>query len=379
MNGRPLSVPGGANLRAAWVCFILLACASWAWGDVFNMPAGLTSLEFVTVGNPGNKGDPRVAVDGTSGYGSVGYEYRIGKFEVTMGQYAEFLNAVAKTDAYALYNTGMTDNLGLGYGIVRAGTMGSYTYSVRADWANRPVFRASWADAARFANWLTNGQPTGAQDPTTTEDGSYLLNGATTDADLMAVVRKPDARYVIPTEDEWYKAAYHKNDKIDEATTNYFLYPTSSDDKPSNELLNPDPGNNANWSDLRGDPPTRHLTVDSPYYRSEVGDFENSESPYGTFDQGGNVWEWNEGVYVGSIGTGRRVRGGCYMDFWFYMASDYYGAAYPSGESLFMGFRVAETPEPASAGLMALGAASLFARRRMAANDPSPRRGMRAR
>ena len=81
--------------------------------------------------------------------------------------------------------------------------------------------------------------------------------------------RKANARYVLPTEDEWYKAAYHKNDGT---TGNYFDYPTSSDVAPSNQLIDPDPGNNANF--------------DTSVFR-DVGAFENSASPYGTFDQGG--------------------------------------------------------------------------------------------
>src|SRR3990172_7464768 len=90
------------------------------------------------------------------------------------------------------------------------GASGCYTYSVASDWANRPVNYVSWGDAARFTNWLTNGQPTGPQNVLTTEDGSYSLNGATSLEALMAVARKPDAKYVIPTKDEWYKVAYHK-------------------------------------------------------------------------------------------------------------------------------------------------------------------------
>jgi formylglycine-generating enzyme required for sulfatase activity len=43
---------------------------------------------------------------------------------------------------------------------------------VVADWADRPVNYVSWGDAARFANWLHNGQPSGAQDLTTTEEGA---------------------------------------------------------------------------------------------------------------------------------------------------------------------------------------------------------------
>ena len=244
-------------------------------------------IDTVPVGNPGNANDTH-----GDGYGGVAYTYNIGKYEVTAGQYTEFLNAAAVTDTYGLYSLSMADTTpgtyGSGCNIVRSGVSGSYTYSVAANWANRPVNSITWDDAARFANWMHNGQPTGAQDLTTTEDGSYYLNGATTDEELMLVVRKPDATWVIPTEDEWYKAAYHYNDG---ATGNYFDYPTSNDNVPDNALVDPDPGNNATFSDS-----VDEWTIGPPYYRTEVGEHENSRSPYGTFNQAGNVFEWNEAI-----------------------------------------------------------------------------------
>jgi uncharacterized protein (UPF0261 family) len=109
----------------------------------------------------------------------------------------------------------------------------------------RPVNYVSWRDAAHFANWLHNGQPTGGQDLTTTEDGSYFLDGKTTDAQLEDVVREPDATWVIPSEDEWYKAAYHKNDGV---TGNHWNDPTSADVGVSNLLIDPDPCNHATFS-----------------------------------------------------------------------------------------------------------------------------------
>ena len=45
--------------------------------------------------------------------------------------------------------------------------------------------------------------------------------------------RSVNAKFWIPSEDEWYKAAYHKNDGV---TGNYFDYPTGSDATPSNDL-----------------------------------------------------------------------------------------------------------------------------------------------
>ena len=265
------------------------------------MDSGLTSVEFVTVGNPGNAPDTRY---NNFAVGGVNYTYQMGKFEVTAGQYTEFLNAVAKDDTYGLYYPSMARADLMGCSIKQEGSFRNYTYSVPADWANRPVTYISWGDAARFANWLTNGQPTGRQGPQTTEDGSYLLNGAVSDQALLAVTRKPSARYVIPTEDEWYKAAFHKNDGT---TGNYWKCATASDTMPSNKLISPDPGNTANYKFSLGD----IYTIGSLYGRTPVGEFENSQSPYGTFDQGGNVWEWNEAIVRASF---RGIRGGSFAD-----------------------------------------------------------------
>jgi formylglycine-generating enzyme required for sulfatase activity len=265
----------------------------------FQLAFGATQgvvIETVTVGNPGNPGESQP--DGT--FGSVSYVYNIGKYEVTAGHYTAFLNAVAAADTYSLYHTNMWTHAH-GCKIERIGAPGSYTYSVAPDWANRPVNFVTFGDALRFANWLHNEQPTGAQDLTTTEDGSYFLDGASGDHQLEDVVREPDATWVVPSEDEWYKAAYHANDG---ATGNYFNYPMSVDFGISNELTDPDPGGHATYYRQPD------FTIGAPYYRTEVGAHENSASPYGTFDQGGNVMEWNESI---PLFNGRGLRGGAYL------------------------------------------------------------------
>jgi sulfatase modifying factor 1 len=252
-----------------------------------------------------------------------------------------------------------------GCNIKRDGSSSSYTYSVASDYANRPVNFASWGDAARFANWLTHGQPTGAQDGSTTEDGSYYLNGAISTAALLAVTRIADGDrtpgkkyYFIPTEDEWYKAAYHKNDGV---TGNYWNYPTGSDNVPGRNMADAS-GNNANYYTNVVD-----LPIDSGKYTTLAGEFQNSDSPYGTFDQGGNVYEWNETIDSGSY---RGLRGGAFDRYGVFSLSaawryDYhFDSVELTDESFFLGFRVSEVPEPATLSLLAVGGLLALRRRR---------------
>jgi len=286
------------------------------------------AVKTITVTHPGNAGD-----DPHGSYGSVDYVYDIGQFEITVGQYTEFLNAVAADDTYGLYNPDMWTEV-RGCKIERTGISGNYHYSVASDWRDLPVNFVSWGDAVRFCNWMHNGQPAGIQDMTTTEDGSYFLNGAVTNEELIMVAREPDATWVLPTEDEWYKSAYHYNDGV---TTNYWDFPTCSDTAPWSEIppgVNMDNGS-ANFFGSE-------FAVGAPYYRTDVGayDAKPSASPYGTFDQGGNVFEWSEGI---AFTTSRVMRGGA-----FYSSSDDLrswnrNSFSPANEWDGFGFRVAHT------------------------------------
>jgi formylglycine-generating enzyme required for sulfatase activity len=315
------------------------ACVAAVLGTLVSSASAL-NIDIVPVGNTGNANDIHGA-----GYGAVDYEYNIGRYEVTAEQYVEFLNAVAKTDTHGLYHGNMHNSL-YGCQITRNGVSGAYTYDfsgrrtgTEADWAYRPVNFVGWGDAARFANWLHNGQPTGLQDTDTTEDGAYALNGATSYPDLLLIPRNGHATWVIPTENEWYKAAYH-----DPATGDYFNYPTASDTMPSNDLVEPeDPGNNATF--LIG----TDRTLDAPYFRTEVGAHEHSESPYGTFDQGGNVFEWNEAVIT--AGHARGARGGSFNSLNHQrMLASWRDYAPPWYEDYYIGFRVAKVIAPDTPG-----------------------------
>jgi sulfatase modifying factor 1 len=320
-----------------------------AWGNVFNMPPGLTSLETVTVGNPGNAPDTRFT---TPGYGSVDYTYNIDKYEVTAGQYTEFLNKVAATDPYGLYNPNMwLDPWDAGCRIQQSGTSGSYVYSVAPEWANRPVNHVSFWDACRFANWLHNGQPSGSQGPDTTETGAYTLGGYNGD-DGRTIQRNANWKWAVTSEDEWYKGAYY-----DAATSSYFDYPTGSNTRPGRDL-NDVSGNNANYI---GTP----FPIDAPYYTTVAGEFENSDSPYGTFDQGGNVLEWNEAL-SGTDPTYafRCARGGSYNHTRTTMHMAVSFGSIPLNEYTTKGFRVVQVPEPAAAVLLTLGCLAAMRPRR---------------
>ena len=137
---------------------------------VMASSASAVVIEWVTVGDPGNACETQAQ----GCFGAVGVTYRIAKTEVTNAQYVEFLNAVAATDPNALYATLMSV-VSSGGGILRSGSVGTYTYSTIAGRENMAVIHASFYDALRFANWMHNGQPLGDQNGTTTESGAYSI------------------------------------------------------------------------------------------------------------------------------------------------------------------------------------------------------------
>ena len=296
------------------------------------------------VGNAGNAAD-------TSGYGAVAYTYDIGKYEVTNAQYAGFLNAVAATDSYSLYNTNMSGQYG---GITRTGSSGSYSYALKSGFENKAVNYVSFWDAARFTNWLNNGQGNAS-----TETGSYTLGGVTNPTNS-SVTRNEGAGVVVASKNEWYKAAYYDPTK-NSGAGGYWLHATQSDTLANNTDFTAT--NGANYYD--GDHTVYNGSNDGAL---AVGSYENADSFYGTFDQGGNLWEWNESI----SSTWREVRGGSWNFDEVMMRSSNRDLLEAWDEDFSVSFRVASLapiPEP-STYAAALGGASLavvLLRRRKAA------------
>ena len=296
-------------------------------------PTPAPFLEMVPVGSVGNAADAgNTSEPGV--YGAVPYEYQIGKHEVTLAQYTAFLNAVAATDAYLLYNASM-ETVDNSKGIAQSGTSGSFTYSVIGN-GDRPVTFVNWFDAARFCNWLHNGRPTGSQTAATTENGAYPLSGAVSSG--LTITRNPGAKFWIPAENEWYKAAYHRPQSEGGPTDDFYLYPTASDTAPGNMTGDLPLVNQANFfATVYSVTQSAGLEANQNYLTAG-GSYPGSKSFHGTFDQAGNVFEWNDAV----IGvTSRGLRGGSWDNNQFFMrSSDRFNSA-PTYEGPNIGFRVA--------------------------------------
>ncbi len=224
--------------------------------------------ETVVVGDPGNDAD-------STGYGAVNYEYRIGKFEVTNAEYCEFLNAVAKEDVRDLYSRRMAGEFG---GILRKGSLGSHRYETKPGWERKPVSYVTWESCARYANWLSSG---GGEDGDT-EEGAYGFRGRwATPTDHARLAAGRTTMWAIAGEDEWYKAAYYDPNKT--GGGGYWPYAGKNTSPPPSNM--------------------------NSGVIAEVGSIPSAASAYGTFDQNGNLWEYNETKTGNKVG----LRGGSYF------------------------------------------------------------------
>ena len=285
-------------------------------GYSISAPSHLT-IAMVTVRNQGNHNDVARVSESDAVYGRVNYIYQIGKYDVTIGQYVEFLNAVdpAGTNPNGIYNSHMATNPNIaGISFDANGFPGArYNVMTPAGYipingvtgANRPITYVSWFDAARFANWMTNGQGTGS-----TETGAYTLNGLTS-GNAVPVIS--GSKFRIPTENEWYKAAFYSPKYGGARAPGYYKFATQSDSDPGNLI-----GNAANQANYYIGPPEGvgfsvtevDTRDDTQNYLTDVGAFSGSGSFYGTFDQSGNLYQWNDLDGTVESASSRGLRGG---------------------------------------------------------------------
>jgi formylglycine-generating enzyme required for sulfatase activity len=302
-------------------------------------------MDWVPIGNPGNAPDTAsncYSVD----CGQVNYNYYVSKYDTTNPQYAEFLNAVdpGGSNSRGLYYPIMsiaTDNGGIS--LVSGNPSGS-KYVVNSGFADKPVNYVTFYDALRFANWLNNGQGSGS-----TETGAYtLLGGTPTPSNGLTVTRNPGATVFLPSENEWYKAAYYNP-----ATSSYFAYPAGS----NTPTVCAAPGATPNTANCNSGPLGQV---------SNVGAYTGSASPYGMFDAGGNVFQWNEQSVSG--GSYRGNRGGSFFYNYPALAASEGGYIDPTVNRGDIGFRVASVvPEPGTGLLVIAGVLGLAISRRKTA------------
>jgi formylglycine-generating enzyme len=316
-------------------------CLAFAVAGLASAAFGVT-IDYAEVGNPGN------AAQGTTGWGSVASVFKMATKETTNSQYVDFLNKVdaAGSNPNGVYNSLMgTDPVG---GVTFSGTASSGSkYTVKSGTApsgvaytDMPVVFTSWFSAARFANWLQNGQTTGTAGM---ETGAYTLNGQTSGN---APARNLGAQVWIPSRDEWYKAAFYSG-----TGSSYYTWQTANNTQPTNIVSNLSLANSANYGGA-STPTTNPIAVAS-YTNS-------STSTYGMFDMLGNVTEFSD---TANVSSQVQVLGGSWAttlaqaSLWNANASAIFrGTTTSTGQ---VGFRVAAVPEPTTIALAGMGLAGL--------------------
>jgi sulfatase modifying factor 1 len=291
------------------------------------------TMDFVTIGNPGNLAD-------TTGLpnpaGSVARTFQMGKYEVSEQMI---------TKATALGSLGITKN-----------TRG----------VDKPATSVSWNEAARFVNWLNTSQGHSPAYKFAVQPGGVGYS-ANANIQLWTVsdgaaynaanpYRNANAVYFLPSENEWYKAAYYDPNKPGGA--GYWDYPTGSDTAPTATSGSTTAGTAVYLQALGDDPADITLA--------------GGLSPYGTMGQGGNIHELLEDAFDGvndTVSEYRNIRGGFWGDSSGLFLESATGEAQisPGFESFGAGFRVAAVPEPLeSAGVIGVAALGIaFWRRRI--------------
>lgn len=309
--------------------------------------ATASAAAWVRIGRPGNVSDMR------TGVGCVPYVYELAEGEVTNAEYVDFLNAVASVeDLHQLFVPDM--ETGVVGGVLRVKTGKLWRYEAKPGMANRPAAYVSWFALARLANWLHYGKPTGRQLIGVTEgtksQGAYDsagfddfergLRARVVDKGLFR--RNAGAKYFIPTDDEWYKAAYYDPER--KGVLKYWTYPSRSDSPPANK----GPGG-ANFQN-------DHLGEGAPYFVSQSG-AHGSSGYFALNDMAGNLWEWledwrglgGESCWRCDIPT-KGLRGGSFNYIDVGLSNSNVDPGHPSDRYFVYGGRLARSVDSAETG-----------------------------
>ena len=329
-----------ATLAGLLLCIV--PTTSEAGTVTFGSGANTFTMDFATIGNPGNAADTTGAPNPA---GSVGYTYEIGKFEVSRNMITKYNSAFGTANSLEISLGDMTSFGGNG--------------------ANKPATGGSWNEAARFVNWLNTSTGNQAAYKFTTggvNDNIALWNSGDAGYDASNRYRNSLAKYVLPSYNEWYKAAYYDPNKNGGAG-GYWDYPTGSDAEPTAVT-----SGTAAGTAVFGHPQTQ-----GPADVNQAGGL----SPYGGMGLGGNVWDWEESssnLANSSGSSGRAVRGGPWIHPSNALLSSYrLNGELPSDGGLYVGFRVVSldstpnvVPEPSMMVIGTLfGLGGFIARRRM--------------
>jgi len=246
--------------------------------------------------------------------------------------------------------------------IAKATNLGMTNVTAGAWAGSQPAANMSWFEAAAFVNWLNDQRTPGLKAYQLDVGLTTLTPWASVDAWQAGgenLYRHKDAYYFLPSEDEWYKAAYHQNDGV---TANYWDYATGSNTIPTQALTDGTRPFTAVYNGVEAGTPAGPADVN----------LAGGLSSYGTMGQNGNVWEWAESALDGindSSSENRAIRGGNWLNSEGSLRSSFRVSYLPPTHSYdSFGFRVASVPEPTGTVLMiSAGLLALARRRRRAA------------